>query len=110
MTATTLPNASAAIIDERKLTEYLLNLAHRKGGPKAKFFLGRGFRPERLEELADALSRDHAVGRRSSGVKWRAHFGADRAKEYSESISSEGPTERCRQIAAMRPSQLHDPG
>lgn len=59
MTGKTLPNASAAIIDERKLTEYLLNLAHRKGGPKAKFFLGRGFRPERLEELADAL-RHHA--------------------------------------------------
>ncbi len=43
-------------------------------------------------------------------MKWRAHFGADRAKEYSESILSEGPTERCRQFASMRPEQLHEPG
>lgn len=59
MTRASLPNASAASVEERKVTAYLLNLAHRKGAPKAKFFLGRGFLPERWEELADAL-RHHA--------------------------------------------------
>lgn len=59
MTAASLPNAPAATVDEPKLTAYLLNLAHRKGGSKANFFLGRGFRLERWEEFADAL-RQHA--------------------------------------------------
>jgi hypothetical protein len=54
-----LPNASAANIDQSKITAYLLNLAHLKGGAKAKFFLARGFTPEKWEELADAL-RHHA--------------------------------------------------
>ncbi len=54
-----LPNASAASVDKPKVTAYLLNLAHRQGGPKAKFFLGRGFRPEHWEAFADAL-KHHA--------------------------------------------------
>lgn len=59
MTGRKLPNASAASVGEPKITAYLLNLAHRKGGPKAKFFLGRGFRPEQWEAFADAL-KHHA--------------------------------------------------
>ena len=39
--------------------------------------------------LADAL-RTHAVGRLSSGVRRRADFGANRAPEYPEGISSRG--------------------
>jgi hypothetical protein len=34
------------------------------------------------KERNEALSRDHAEGRRSSGVRSRVDFGADRAKEY----------------------------
>jgi hypothetical protein len=55
MSATKLPNAHLAKADERKLTHYLLNLAHRKGGSKAKFFLGRGFNTGDWEGFADAL-------------------------------------------------------
>jgi hypothetical protein len=54
-----LPNASSVSVDERKLTEYLLSSTHVRGRSKAKFFLGRGFRPEKWEEFADAL-RHHA--------------------------------------------------
>lgn len=43
-----------------KLSRYLLNPAHPDGGPKAKFFLARGFAWERPEELGAALER-HAL-------------------------------------------------
>jgi hypothetical protein len=59
MSSTSLPNASAAKVDKEKVAAYLLNLAHRQGGSKAKFFLGRGFRLAAWESLADAL-RHHA--------------------------------------------------
>lgn len=59
MSSEKLPNAPLARVEESKLRHYLLNLAHPKGGPKAKFFLGRGFRPEEWAAFADAL-RQHA--------------------------------------------------
>lgn len=59
MTATTLPNATEAYADEHKLKGYLLNLGHRQGGSKAKFFLGRGFTASDWEGFAEAL-RHHA--------------------------------------------------
>jgi hypothetical protein len=44
-------------IQADKLSLYLLNINHAKGGSKAKFFLGRGFSPERPDQLAGALLR-----------------------------------------------------
>ena len=38
-----LPNAHQALIDREKITEYLLNTAHRYGGSKARFFGEFGF-------------------------------------------------------------------
>ena len=38
-----LPNAEQAVVDEAKLTRYLLDLTHPSGGPKAIFFLAHGF-------------------------------------------------------------------
>jgi hypothetical protein len=38
-----LPSADRAIVEERLIREYLLNLAHADGGPKASFLLARGF-------------------------------------------------------------------
>ncbi len=73
MSVPTLPNAAAAVIEEQKLTAYLLNLGHRKGGSKAKFFLGRRFRLEAWEGLADAL-RHHAKHNSVSQTK-RTPFG-----------------------------------
>lgn len=45
------------VVAQDKLSEYLLNLAHADGGPKAKFFLARGFTRERPDDLAAALKR-----------------------------------------------------
>jgi len=50
-----LPNAHQAVIAPEKLTDYLLNLEHSRGGPKARFFLAFGFRVEAPEELGMAL-------------------------------------------------------
>ena len=38
-----LPNAENAVVPEEKITRYLLDLTHKRGGPKAKFFLGHGY-------------------------------------------------------------------
>lgn len=53
-----LPNAENARIDHEKIEEYLLNLTHRFGGPKAAFFLRFGFKPNEWTLLAAAL-RQH---------------------------------------------------
>ena len=38
-----LPNAESAVVDRRKVLEYLLNAAHPDNGGKARFFEGLGF-------------------------------------------------------------------
>ena len=43
-------------VRETKITEYLLNPAHEVGGPKAAFFLARGFRADQWRALATALT------------------------------------------------------
>ncbi len=48
----TVPNADRAIIAAEKITGYLLNASHKRGGPKARLLLSVGYRadvPERLE-------------------------------------------------------------
>jgi hypothetical protein len=50
-----VPNADLAEIATAKLERYLLNPDHPEGGPKAKFFIGYGFSPERPDELRAAL-------------------------------------------------------
>jgi hypothetical protein len=64
----TLPNASQARVEEAKILRYLLDLQHREGGPKAKFFMGRGFNSSDWEGLADAL-RHHAKHNKVSRTK-----------------------------------------
>jgi hypothetical protein len=54
-----LPNAGEAWVEEVKILCYLLSREHPEGGPKAKFFLGRGFTQADWEGMADAL-RHHA--------------------------------------------------
>jgi len=50
-------NAASAGIPERKITGYLLNRTHEKGGPKARFFLGHGYTMEAWQRLAHDLWR-----------------------------------------------------
>lgn len=59
-----LPHADSAIIDERKITAYLLDRAHPFGGAKAAFFGRFGFTTEGWQVLRDALlahAQDHEV-------------------------------------------------
>lgn len=63
-----LPNVERAVVDERKITEYLLAEHHPFGRAKARFFRRFGFRAEAWEVLRDALL-DHA---QVNAVAWRA--------------------------------------
>ena len=55
-----LSQPDALIVEEKKVTEYLLNLAHPEGGSKAKHFRNRGFTDEDWTKMADAL-RQHGA-------------------------------------------------
>jgi hypothetical protein len=50
-----LPLCEDVEVPRRKITEYLLNLDHPVGAPKARFFVGRGFRTDNPDELEAAL-------------------------------------------------------
>jgi hypothetical protein len=45
------------VVDPDKILKYLLNLQHRTGASKAKFFLARGFSTDRPDEMIAALTR-----------------------------------------------------
>jgi len=53
-----LPNAESAVVEREKITDYLLNPAHRYGASKARFFEAFGFGLDKWQDLADAL-REH---------------------------------------------------
>jgi len=55
-----LPKAESAIIDPRKVTDYLLCDSHEAGGPKARFFAGFGWSSDEPELFIAAL-RCHAT-------------------------------------------------
>ena len=50
-----LPNAGLAKVEREKITEYLLNVEHRYGASKARFFARFGFSLANWETLAIAL-------------------------------------------------------
>ena len=50
-----LPRVTNAILDDRKITQYLLSTVHPAGEPKAKFFISFGFSLENWAELKSAL-------------------------------------------------------
>ena len=54
-----LPDVEQALVERKKITEYLLNPGHRYGASKAQFFGAFGFRAEQWETLSQAL-REHA--------------------------------------------------
>jgi len=55
-----LPSAERAVVPQKKVGNYLLNLKHPVGGGKASFFLHFGFQPANWTLLADAL-RQHVL-------------------------------------------------
>src|SRR2546423_279617 len=52
-----LPNAHLAVVENEKITGYLLNPTHRYGAGKARFFSAFGFNRRRWELLAAALKK-----------------------------------------------------
>lgn len=59
-----VPLAHLAIIDEAKITRYLLNIHHADGQSKAAFFMSMGFRVAEPDVLRAALLRhvrDHPI-------------------------------------------------
>ncbi len=61
-----LPHAHLALVEQDKITGYLLNSDHRYGASKARYFTGLGFRRDAWEVLAEAL-REH--GQRNEVVR-----------------------------------------
>jgi hypothetical protein len=55
-----LPNGANLVVEREKITEYLLNPSHIRGGAKARFFVEFGFERERWEILAAALQKHGA--------------------------------------------------
>src|SRR5687767_4984199 len=54
-----LPNAENAEIAPGKLTEYLLNATHRRGGGKAKLLISCGYRSDEWRRLETDIRRQH---------------------------------------------------
>lgn len=52
-----LPHADDAVIDSRKLRDYILSFEHPIGRFKAYFFVGLGFRAEKWEDLDSEIRR-----------------------------------------------------
>lgn len=50
-----LPNAANAIVDDKKILDYLLEMAHPVGGSKAIFFRSIGFNELNMELLREQL-------------------------------------------------------
>ena len=72
-----LPYAEEARVPKAKITEFLLDPEHEYAGPRAAFFIERGFRVSEWEALADALL-EHAgrypateTGRTQYGTKYQ---------------------------------------
>jgi hypothetical protein len=55
----TVPNADRAIIATEKLTGYLLNVSHKRGGPKARLLQSVGYRSENPQTLESDLRAQH---------------------------------------------------
>ena len=53
-----LPGSATALVEERKVRDYLMNMTHPDGMTKARFFFGKGYRIDKWRRLADDL-RQH---------------------------------------------------
>ena len=61
-----IPNADQAEIAPEKLSEYLLNPAHRRGGSKAKLLFSCGYRRENWERLVSDIREQHLTAQVST--------------------------------------------
>lgn len=98
-----LPSAHLAVVDREKITEYLLNTAHRYGASKARFFAAFGFRLDAWEVLAEAL-REHAQLYEVDTV-WETGFGP-RYEIDGELRAPDGRTPRVRTVWQLDHGQV----
>jgi hypothetical protein len=54
-----IPNAARATIAAEKLTAYLLNPSHKRGGAKARLLLSLGYRTDPPQDLESDLRTQH---------------------------------------------------
>jgi hypothetical protein len=66
-----VPNGDQAVVDQTKLTDYLLSLEHHVGRHKARFFAAHGFSGEHWEDLRRALLR-HVIDHVAIGIETNA--------------------------------------
>lgn len=90
-----LPNADRVIVDREKITEYLLNQAHRYGASKARFFGQVGFELAAWGILAEGL-REHAHRHEVSKVS-ESPFGP-RYEIAGELYSADGRARLCNKV------------
>ena len=50
-----IPDVENAYVEAKKILDYLLDLSHEEGGPKARFFMARGFSRASRQGFAEAL-------------------------------------------------------
>lgn len=67
-----LPQKDRLHVDETKVVNYLLNLRHPKGGPKARFFLRRGFAADDWQTMTEAL-RIHGATQPVTEIRTTKH-------------------------------------
>jgi hypothetical protein len=67
-----LPNAHDALVDRRKVTDYLLSTTHPDGAPKARFFMAFGFSANRPDDLIIALA-EHGRSHHAKELQTRAY-------------------------------------
>jgi hypothetical protein len=56
-------HAEAAVVDLRKVNDYLLSLTHPEGRSKARFFISHGFKPGEPDSIITALQRHAREGK-----------------------------------------------
>ncbi|MGY6528704.1 MAG: DUF6883 domain-containing protein [Cyanobacterium sp.] len=56
---TKIPNFHRAIIEKSKITDYLLNINHKRGSSKAKMLLNYGYSPDNWQQLELDIRKFH---------------------------------------------------
>lgn len=91
-----LPHAEEAVIEERKLRDYLLSPTHPIGRFKAAFFAQLGYARERWEELERDLREQHL--REEAEEIGRTRYG----KKYLIRAPLEGPSGKRAGVISIR--------
>lgn len=83
-----IPGAERAIIPREKIVDYLLDLDHPDGGPKARLLASLGFDAARPEEFETAMRSQHLTAEAQSGRP--SPFG----QKYEVTATLDGPVGR----------------